>query len=100
MTRPLSRTGWMVMAPDGTMNDCRAATASGTPMECPPPSTSDTVGLRIPEISSAMARPASMSPPMVLSRISRPSTSSLSSTAVSSGRTCSYFVVLLPAGAS
>ena len=78
------------------MNDSLAATARGTPMECPPPSTRDTVGLRIPEIISAMARPASMSPPMVLSRMSRPSASSLSSTAVSRGRTCSYLVVLAP----
>ncbi len=43
------------MAPEGTMKDSFAATASGTPMECPPPSTRDTVGLRIPAIISAMA---------------------------------------------
>ena len=88
------------LAADGAINDRLADTARGTPMECPPPSTRDTVGFDMLAISSAMPSPASMSPPMVFRRMSRPSTSSLSSTAVSRGSTCSYLVVLLPAGAS
>ncbi len=68
--------------------------AIGTPMEWLPPSTSDTVGLLKEAIISAMASPASTSPPMVLSRIRSPSTSQLSSIAASSGKICSYFVVL------
>ena len=82
----------------GTIMLFLAETASGMPMECPPPSTSDTEGFRIPAISSAMASPASMSPPTVLSRSSRPSMSSLSSIVASSGSTCSYFVVLIVSG--
>ena len=35
----------------------------GHPMECPPPSTKETVGFRMLEMSSEMASPASMSPP-------------------------------------
>jgi ABC-type multidrug transport system fused ATPase/permease subunit len=77
-----------------------AATASGTPMEWPPPSTSETVGFRIPAISSAIASPASTSPPAVLSRISRPLMSGLSSTAARSGRICSYLVVFVSSGSS
>ena len=53
------------MAADGAMNDVCADTASGTPMECPPPSTRETVGFFMPEMSSAMASPASISPPTV-----------------------------------
>ena len=75
-----------------------AETASGMPMEWPPPSTSDTVGFFIPAIISEMAKPASMSPPTVLSKISRPSISSLSSMDASSGSTCSYLVVLTVSG--
>ena len=71
-----------------------AATAKGTPMEWLPPRTMETVGLVIPAISSAMARPASTSPPTVLRRNSTPSTSSDSSSLASMGRTCSYLVVL------
>lgn len=66
----------------------------------PPPSTSVTVGFVIPAMSSAMASPASMSPPTVLSRSSTPSTSSDCSSPASSGRTCSYFVVFVPCGAA
>ena len=68
-------------------------TASGTPMEWPPPSTSVAVGFVIPATSSAMPSPASISPPTVFNSSSRPSTSSFSSTDASSGRTCSYLVV-------
>ena len=82
------------------MNECFAATASGTPMECPPPRTSDTVGLRIPATSSAMARPASTSPPTVFKIMSRPSMFGSSSTETICGITCSYFVVLFCDGAT
>ena len=71
----------------------------GTPMECPPPSTRDTVGILREAIISAMASPASTSPPTVLRRTRRPSISSSSSTRASFGSTCSYFVVLLWEGA-
>ena len=98
MTRPFRRTGWMVMAADGAMKDRLADTARGTPMECPPPSTRDTVGLDILAMSSAMPSPASMSPPTVFSSTSRPSTSSLSSTRARRGMTCSYLVLLLLGG--
>ena len=98
MTVPDRRTGWMVMAAEGAMKETLADTARGTPMECPPPSTKETVGFRMLEMSSEMASPASMSPPTVLSRISSPSTSSLSSTEASKGMTCSYFVDLLVGG--
>ena len=47
------------------MKDRFAETANGTPMECPPPSTKETVGFLIPEINSAIAKPASTSPPTV-----------------------------------
>ena len=88
----------MVMAADGAIKDLLADTARGTPMECPPPSTRETVGLDMEAISSAIPRPASMSPPTVLSSTSRPSTSSLSSMAASRGMTCSYLVLLLLGG--
>ena len=42
----------------GTMKLRRALTASGIPMECPPPSTSVALGLEMLAISSASARPA------------------------------------------
>ena len=87
------RTGWMVMEAEGAIKLLSAATASGTPMECPPPSTSEAVGFRMPAIISAMASPASTSPPAVLSRISRAVISGDSSTAAMVGRMCSYFVV-------
>ena len=99
MTVPLMRTGWMVMAALGTAKLRRAATARGTPMEWLPPRTMETVGLVMPAMSSAMARPASTSPPTVFSRNSTPSTSSLSSSLARSGSTCSYFVVLAPLAA-
>ena len=83
----------------GVMKDFLAHTARGMPMEWPPPSTNDTEGFFIPAIISAMARPASMSPPTVLSRSSSPSISSLSSIPASNGRTCSYFVVFALSGA-
>ena len=66
----------------------------GTPIECPPPRTSDTVGILNEAIISAMASPASTSPPTVFKRISKPSISSSSSMMASFGSTCSYFVVL------
>ena len=99
-TSPVMRTGCTVMLAVGAMRQRLHDTASGMPMECPPPSTSETVGFFIPAISSAMASPASTSPPTVLSRSSSPSMSSLSSTAASSGITCSYFVVFTVSGRS
>ena len=98
MSVPFVRMGWTVMDALGAMSERFGATASGTPMECPPPSTSETVGFLMPAISSAMASPASTSPPQVLSRKSTPSISSLSSSAASSGRTCSYLVVFTVLG--
>ena len=90
----------MVMAAEGAIIDLFAATASGTPIEWPPPKTSDTVGFFIPAISSAMPSPASTSPPTVLSSMSRPFISSDSSTAASSGMMCSYFVVFVSSGST
>ena len=81
ITTPVMRTGWMVMAAEGTIKLRLAATARGTPMEWPPPSTTEAVGFDMPEISSAMARPASISPPTVFKSTKRASTSSASSTA-------------------
>ena len=86
------------MVADGAMNDCRALQASGTPIECPPPSTSETVGFFIPEISSAMASPASTSPPTVFRIIISPSMEGSCSMATSWGMTCSYLVVLFCGG--
>ena len=77
-----------------------AATARGTPMEWPPPSTKETVGFFMPAISSAMASPASTSPPMVLSSTSRPLISGVSSTAAIRGRICSYLVALVSSGST
>ena len=54
---PVKRTGWMVIDADGAMNERRAATASGTPMEWPPPSTSETVGLDMPAIRLGDGQP-------------------------------------------
>ena len=99
MTVPLMRTGWMVIAAEGTAKLRFAATARGTPMEWLPPSTMETVGFVMLAISSAMASPASTSPPTVFRRNSTPSTSPLSSSLASNGRTCSYFVVLDVLGA-
>jgi hypothetical protein len=65
------------------IKDLSVETARGTPIECPPPRTRETVGVVIPDTSSAMARPASISPPTVLRIIISPSTSSLSSIATS-----------------
>ena len=86
--------GPIVIDADGTINDRFADTAKGTPMECPPPSTKDTVGFFIPAISSEMASPASTSPPTVLRMMISPSTSGDSSTATSWGIRSSYLVVL------
>ena len=82
------------------MKDFFVHTARGMPMEWPPPRTSDTVGFFMPAIISAMARPASMSPPTVFRRSNRPSNSSLSSIPASRGRICSYFVVLQVSGST
>ena len=82
------------------MNDFLADTARGTPMEWLPPSTRETVGLDMEAITSAMASPASTSPPPLFSRISRPSISPLPSMVASRGRTCSYLVLLLVGGSS
>ena len=71
----------------------------GTPMECPPPRTRETVGILKDAIISAMASPASTSPPTVFKRIRSPSISSSSSIRASFGNTCSYLVVLLCDGA-
>ena len=98
MTRPFIRTGCIVIDAVGAMKLRFAATASGTPIECPPPRTSETVGFDIPAMSSAIASPASTSPPTVLSSISSPVISGLSSIAASIGRTCSYFVVFTSSG--
>ena len=67
--------GWMVIEAEGAISVTLPATASGMPMEWPPPNTSVTVGLVMPAIISAMASPASTSPPMVCSSTNRPSTS-------------------------
>ena len=50
----------MVIVADGTINECLAETANGTPMECPPPSTNETVGFFIPAINSAKAKMANL----------------------------------------
>ena len=93
MTVPVVRTGWTVIVAEGTMHDRFAETASGTPIECPPPSTTETVGLSSDAITSEMASPASTSPPMVFKRIRIPSIRSSSSSANSRGIRCSYLVV-------
>ena len=97
---PECRTGCTVMVAVGTMKLCRALTANGMPMECPPPSTSVALGLEMLAISSASARPASTSPPTVFSSTSSPSMRGSSCTATSCGMTCSYLVVFCPCGAS
>ena len=71
------------------MKERDAETASGTPMECPPPSTRLAVGVRIPAMSSASPSPASISPPTVFSNIRSPRISGDSSTAASRGMMCS-----------
>ena len=50
-------------------------------MLCPPPSTKDTVGFDILAIISAIANPASTSPPTVFKISNKPSISGLSSIA-------------------
>ena len=95
---PECRTGCTVMVAVGTIKLRRADTASGMPMECPPPSTSVAVGLLTPAISSASASPASTSPPTVLRMTSRPSISGSSSMSTSCGMTCSYLVVFWLSG--
>ena len=93
-TRPFILTGCTVIVALGTIKLFLQLTASGTPIECPPPSTNDAVGVFIVERSSAIASPASTSPPTVFKIISKPSISLLSSIATSCGITCSYLVVL------
>ena len=88
----------VVIAADGAMKLMSAATASGTPIEWPPPRTSDAVGFFMPAISSAIPSPASTSPPTVLSSMSSPFISGASSTAAKSGITCSYLVVFVSSG--
>ena len=88
------------MAAEGAIKDRRAATARGTPMEWLPPSTREAVGLDMEAISSAMASPASTSPPALFSRMSRPWMSGSPSTAASKGSTCSYLVLFMPEGSS
>ena len=44
------------MVADGTINERFAAVASGTPIECPPPSTRDTVGFLLDDIISAIEK--------------------------------------------
>ena len=81
---------------EGTIKEQSADTAKGTPMECPPPKTRETVGVRIPAISSESAKPASTSPPMVFRMIRSPSMASLFSAAISRGISCSYLVLFCP----
>jgi hypothetical protein len=59
----------------------------------------ETVGFVMPAMSSAMARPASTSPPTVFRRKRIPATSPDSSSLASRGRTCSYLVVFVPEAA-
>src|SRR5690625_5623708 len=73
MTSPVNRIGCIVIVAVGAINECFAATAIGTPIECPPPNTIDTVGFDKDDIISAKASPASTSPPTVLSKITTPS---------------------------
>ena len=68
-------------------------------MEWLPPSTRDTVGMLNDAIISAMARPASTSPPEVFNSTSRPAMFRSSSIEASIGSTWSYLVVLLVPGA-
>lgn len=90
----------MVMVAVEAMKEYLPATAMGTPMLCPPPSTSETTGLDMEAIISAMARPASTSPPTVLRMTSSPSTWGLCSAATSCGMRCSYLVVLFCGGSA
>ena len=50
-------TGWTVMVAVGTMKLRWALTASGMPMEWPPPSTTAALGLEMLAMSSASASP-------------------------------------------
>ena len=68
------------------------------PMLCPPPRTRDTVGFDKVDIISARASPASTSPPTVFKTTKRPLSLGFSSTAISWGIRCSYFVALLSGG--
>ncbi len=88
----------MVIVADGAINEYLVDTAIGTPILCPPPNINDTVGFDMLEIISAIARPASTSPPTVFSTSSSPSMFGSSSIATSCGITCSYFVVLFCGG--
>ena len=69
----------------GTINERSALTASGTPIEWPPPSTIDAVGLDKPAMTSEIASPASTSPPRVFMSSSIASTFSSSSSATRAG---------------
>ena len=95
---PFVRTGCIVIVADGTIKLTSVLTASGTPIECPPPSTIETDGFDIPAIISAIASPASTSPPTVFSTTISPSTVLSCSIAASAGIRCSYFVVLVWGG--
>ena len=68
-TSPVMRTGWTVMLAVGTIRLFLAETASGIPMECPPPSTSETVGFFIPAISSVLLDPAGGNHPQLINGI-------------------------------
>lgn len=94
MTSPVRRMGWIVIVAVEAMNEYVVETAIGTPMEWPPPSTRETDGLERLAIISAMARPASTSPPTVFRITSSPSISGFCSTATNCGMMCSYLVVL------
>ncbi|MNP42121.1 hypothetical protein D3C76_1358630 [compost metagenome] len=69
-------------------------------MLCPPPITTVTVGFEREAIISAIARPASTSPPTVLRIIMSPSIRGFCSAATSWGIKCSYFVVLFCGGST
>ncbi|MNI83891.1 hypothetical protein D3C73_1407460 [compost metagenome] len=65
------------------MKEKSEATAIGTPILWPPPITTVTVGLDKEAIISAIASPASTSPPTVLSIIKSPSIRGFCSAATS-----------------
>ena len=81
-----------VLAPHGTRTG--AILIQGEPLDSLDlRAQSETVGFVMEAIISAIASPASTSPPIVLRITRRPSISSDSSTATRRGITCSYFVV-------
>ena len=91
---PFVRTGCIVIVADGTIKLTSVLTASGTPIECPPPSTIETDGFDIPAIISAIASPASTSPPTVFSTTISPSTVLSCSIAASAGIRCSICPII------